>query len=126
MSSDNVPHLARPTCRRACAPWSVPSVWRSARSIAPCSAWHRFTPRLASSALCPWRVPGQRAPLLCAGDAHGLDVCADGSRPAELLSCLDRELGLTLPAPGTPKANYTIACWESPTRLYVSGHLPIK
>lgn len=37
-----------------------------------------------------------------------------------------RELGITLPAPGTPKANYTIACWESPTLLYVSGHLPIK
>ena len=37
-----------------------------------------------------------------------------------------RELGLTLPAAGTPKANYTIACWESPTRLYLSGHLPIK
>mmetsp|Transcript_36028 Transcript_36028/g.113152 ORF Transcript_36028/g.113152 Transcript_36028/m.113152 type:complete len:183 (+) Transcript_36028:29-577(+) len=37
-----------------------------------------------------------------------------------------KELGLTLPAAGTPKANYTIACWESPTRLYLSGHLPIK
>lgn len=37
-----------------------------------------------------------------------------------------KELGITLPAPGTPKANYTIACWESPTTLYLSGHLPIK
>ena len=36
------------------------------------------------------------------------------------------KLGITLPPPGTPKANYTIAQWEDPTRLYVSGHLPIR
>ena len=35
------------------------------------------------------------------------------------------ELGLTLPPPGGPKANYNVACFESPTLLYVSGHLPI-
>ena len=35
-------------------------------------------------------------------------------------------LGIQLPPPGTPKANYNIVCWESPTMLYVSGHLPIK
>lgn len=37
-----------------------------------------------------------------------------------------QKLGITLPAPGTPKANYNIVCWESPTLLYVSGHLPIR
>ena len=37
-----------------------------------------------------------------------------------------KELGITLPPPGTPKANYTIAQWEDETKLYVSGHLPIK
>jgi len=37
-----------------------------------------------------------------------------------------KSLGITLPPPGTPKANYNIVCWESPTLLYVSGHLPIK
>uniref|UniRef100_A0A7S4HVL8 Endoribonuclease L-PSP/chorismate mutase-like domain-containing protein n=1 Tax=Prymnesium polylepis TaxID=72548 RepID=A0A7S4HVL8_9EUKA len=36
-----------------------------------------------------------------------------------------KELGITLPPPGGPKANYNIVCWESPTLLYVSGHLPI-
>jgi hypothetical protein len=37
-----------------------------------------------------------------------------------------KSLGIELPPPGTPKANYNIACWESPTRLYVSGHLPLQ
>ena len=36
------------------------------------------------------------------------------------------DLGITLPPPGTPKANYTVANWESPTLLYMSGHLPIR
>ena len=36
-----------------------------------------------------------------------------------------KRLGITLPPPGTPKANYNIVCWESQTLLYVSGHLPI-
>ena len=36
------------------------------------------------------------------------------------------ELGITLPPPGGPKANYQTACFESPTLLYVSGHLPVK
>ena len=36
------------------------------------------------------------------------------------------ELGITLPQPGGPKANYQTACFESPTLLYVSGHLPVK
>ena len=35
-------------------------------------------------------------------------------------------LGITLPPPGGPKANYNIVCWESPTTLYMSGHLPIR
>ena len=37
-----------------------------------------------------------------------------------------KSLGISLPAPGTPKANYNIVCWESPTLLYVSGHLPVQ
>jgi enamine deaminase RidA (YjgF/YER057c/UK114 family) len=36
------------------------------------------------------------------------------------------EIGIMLPPPGGPKANYNVACFESPTLLYVSGHLPIK
>ena len=36
-----------------------------------------------------------------------------------------KAIGITLPPPGGPKANYTVAQWESPTVLYVSGHLPI-
>jgi enamine deaminase RidA (YjgF/YER057c/UK114 family) len=35
-------------------------------------------------------------------------------------------LGITLPPPGGPKANYNIMCFESPTSMYLSGHLPIK
>ena len=37
-----------------------------------------------------------------------------------------KALGITLPPPGQPRANYNIACWESPTLLWVSGHLPIQ
>ena len=37
-----------------------------------------------------------------------------------------KSLGITLPPPGGPKANYNIVCWESPTTLYMSGHLPIR
>ena len=37
-----------------------------------------------------------------------------------------KSLGITLPPPGGPKANYNIVCWESPTMLYMSGHLPIE
>ena len=36
-----------------------------------------------------------------------------------------KSLGIVLPPPGGPKANYNIVCWESPTTLYMSGHLPI-
>ena len=36
------------------------------------------------------------------------------------------KLGITLPPPGGPKANYTIAQWQTPELLYLSGHLPIK
>ena len=36
------------------------------------------------------------------------------------------DLGIALPPPGGPKANYNVACFESPTLLYVSGHLPVK
>jgi enamine deaminase RidA (YjgF/YER057c/UK114 family) len=34
--------------------------------------------------------------------------------------------GIELPPPGAPKANYNLVSWESPTVMYVSGHLPIK
>jgi enamine deaminase RidA (YjgF/YER057c/UK114 family) len=37
-----------------------------------------------------------------------------------------KELGIEMPAPGVPQANYSTICWETPTRLYVSGHLPVK
>ena len=36
------------------------------------------------------------------------------------------ELGITLPTPSSPKANYNIICHASGNMLYVSGHLPIK
>ena len=36
------------------------------------------------------------------------------------------ELGITLPSPSAPKANYNIVCHASGNMLYVSGHLPIK
>ena len=35
-------------------------------------------------------------------------------------------LTLVVCACALPQANYTIAQWEDPTRLYLSGHLPIK
>lgn len=37
-----------------------------------------------------------------------------------------RSLGIVLPSPGQPKANYNIICWESPTLLYMSGHVPAR
>lgn len=36
------------------------------------------------------------------------------------------ELGITLPTPSSPKANYNIVCHASGNMLYISGHLPIK
>jgi enamine deaminase RidA (YjgF/YER057c/UK114 family) len=36
------------------------------------------------------------------------------------------ELGITLPSPSKPKANYNIVCRASGNMLYISGHLPIK
>ena len=36
------------------------------------------------------------------------------------------ELGITLPSPSQPKANYNIVCHASGNMLYISGHLPIK
>jgi enamine deaminase RidA (YjgF/YER057c/UK114 family) len=35
------------------------------------------------------------------------------------------ELGITLPSPSSPKANYNIVCY-SDNMLYVSGHLPFQ
>jgi enamine deaminase RidA (YjgF/YER057c/UK114 family) len=35
------------------------------------------------------------------------------------------ELGITLPPPSAPKANYDICCRAAGGMLYVSGHLPI-
>jgi enamine deaminase RidA (YjgF/YER057c/UK114 family) len=37
-----------------------------------------------------------------------------------------KDLGITLPAAPSPKANYNIVCHASGNMLYVSGHLPIK
>jgi hypothetical protein len=73
-----------------------------------------------------WRATGSGAPLVIASLPPRPSACADAKPTRTTALGLGRELGLTLPAPGTPKANYTIACWESPTTLYVSGHLPIK
>jgi enamine deaminase RidA (YjgF/YER057c/UK114 family) len=36
------------------------------------------------------------------------------------------DLGITLPSPSSPKANYNIVCRASGNMLYVSGHLPFK
>ena len=36
------------------------------------------------------------------------------------------ELGITLPPPGAPRANYNMFCWESPTTLFLSGHIPLQ
>lgn len=36
------------------------------------------------------------------------------------------ELGITLPKPSSPRANYNIVCHASGNMLYVSGHLPFK
>lgn len=36
------------------------------------------------------------------------------------------ELGIELPPPPAPKANYNIACHASGNMLYISGHLPLK
>mmetsp|Transcript_1875 Transcript_1875/g.3458 ORF Transcript_1875/g.3458 Transcript_1875/m.3458 type:complete len:179 (+) Transcript_1875:129-665(+) len=37
-----------------------------------------------------------------------------------------KELGITLPPPGAPKANYGMACLAQGNMLYVSGHLPVR
>jgi YjgF/chorismate_mutase-like, putative endoribonuclease len=37
-----------------------------------------------------------------------------------------QDLGIVLPAPPSPKANYNIICNAVGNMLYVSGHLPIK
>ena len=36
------------------------------------------------------------------------------------------ELGIELPPPSGPKANYNIICFARNNTLYMSGHLPIK
>ena len=36
------------------------------------------------------------------------------------------ELGITLPKPSSPRANYNIVCHSSGNMMYVSGHLPFK
>ena len=36
------------------------------------------------------------------------------------------ELGITLPKPSSPRANYNIVCHASGNMLYVSGHLPFQ
>ena len=35
------------------------------------------------------------------------------------------ELGITLPAAPTPKANYNIVCHAAGNMMYISGHLPV-
>ena len=35
-------------------------------------------------------------------------------------------LGIELPSPGGPKANYTVAQWQDATTLVLSGHLPMQ
>ena len=64
------------------------------------------------------------------GAVRGVKLCiarsaASRARPVHTEARL-KSLGIELPAPGTPKANYNIVCWESPTLLYMSGHLPIR
>jgi enamine deaminase RidA (YjgF/YER057c/UK114 family) len=36
------------------------------------------------------------------------------------------ELGIELPLPSSPRANYNIVCHASGDMMYVSGHLPFK
>lgn len=36
------------------------------------------------------------------------------------------ELGIELPPPSSPRANYNIICHASGNMMYVSGHLPFK
>ena len=36
------------------------------------------------------------------------------------------ELGITLPKPSSPRANYNIVCRSSGNMMYISGHLPFK
>lgn len=36
------------------------------------------------------------------------------------------ELGVELPAPGPPKANYNMFCFSGPETMFLSGHLPIQ
>jgi enamine deaminase RidA (YjgF/YER057c/UK114 family) len=36
------------------------------------------------------------------------------------------ELGITLPAAPTPKANYNIICHAAGNMMYISGHLPVQ
>jgi len=65
------------------------------------------------------------APLLSARPAAFARLGAASVRMVHTEKRL-ADLGIVLPPPGTPKANYTVASWESPTVLYLSGHLPIK
>lgn len=36
------------------------------------------------------------------------------------------ELGITLPPPSSPRANYNIVCHASGNMMYISGHLPFQ
>ena len=36
------------------------------------------------------------------------------------------DLGITLPPPSSPRANYNIVCHASGSMMYISGHLPFQ
>lgn len=66
-----------------------------------------------------------------------LQTCLKRRSPAALLSSKEtrrlvhverriEELGIELPKPSAPRANYNIVCHAAGNMMYVSGHLPFK
>jgi enamine deaminase RidA (YjgF/YER057c/UK114 family) len=68
------------------------------------------------------------------GAAHAHPLLAAPRRQTAASSCRRlihiekrlEELGITLPTPSSPKANYNIVCHASGNMMYISGHLPFQ
>ena len=56
--------------------------------------------------------------------AHRPSVRVPRAASVHIEAKLD-ELGITLPAAPSPKANYNIICHASGNMMYISGHLPV-
>lgn len=63
--------------------------------------------------------------LIYSSSRRRLVASAAGRRKIHVEKRLE-ELGIALPSPSSPRANYNIVCHSSGDMMYVSGHLPFK